>query len=199
MSTVHAWTGTFRKLLPSETDQFRDHLLRLDPASRRMRFAHAVSDGFLADYAKTMAANDTIIYGYVDGGLVGAVAELRKIGTTWGDHAEAAFSVERQYRDQGIATELLGRVIRSARNRSVGHLIMNCLAENAQMQRVARHYDADLRFECGDVIAEILPEVSNRMSVIAEALEDRMGYFMAVFDLKTKAAGVFNTRVSKAA
>ena len=186
--TSHAnWTGIIRKLLPSEWEQFRDHLLRLDPSSRRMRFAHAVSDGFLIAYAKSMADNETIIYGYIDDGQIGAVAELRKIGNVWGDHAEAAFSVEAAYRDKGIATELLGRVIRSARNRGVSHLIMNCLAENAKMQAVARHY-AELRFESGDVIAEILPAAASAISVFSEAMEDRMGYLMAVFDLRAKAA-----------
>jgi GNAT superfamily N-acetyltransferase len=198
MSNHRIWEGSFRKLWPTETDQFRDHLLRLDPASRRMRFAHAVSDGFLADYAKTMAADDAIVYAYIEHDHVCAVAELRKIGTDWGDHAEAAFSVEDAYRDKGIATELLGRIIRSARNRGVGHLLMNCLAENAKMQHVARHYNADLRFESGDVIAEILPEMANPISFFAEAIEDRMDYLMAVFDLKTK-KGVAKAAVSKAA
>ncbi len=198
MSSHHLWEGSFRKLWPTETDKFRDHLLRLDPASRRMRFAHAVSDGFIVDYAKAMAADDAVVYAYIEKDKVCAVAELRKIAAVWGDHAEAAFSVEDSYRDQGIATELLGRIIRSARNRGVGHLLMNCLAENSKMQRVARHFDAELRFESGDVIAEILPEMANPISFFAEAIEDRMDYLMAVFDLRTK-TGTAKGGVSKAA
>ena len=190
MSNDHVWEGTIRKLRPTETDKFRDHLLRLDKASRRMRFAHAVSDGFIADYASRMTANGAIVYGYIENDAVCAVAELRKIGDTWGAHAEAAFSVESAHQDKGIATELLGRVIRSARNRGVSHLIMSCLADNAKMQAVARRHDADLRFEAGEVIGEILPDNANAMSVMAEAVEDRMSYLMAVFDLKTKSNAV---------
>ena len=185
MSIDQNWEGTIRKLRPAETDKFRDHLLRLDKASRRMRFAHAVSDGFIADYASRMSANGAIVYGYFDGDILRAVAELRKIGDTWGQQCEAAFSVEFDYQHKGIATELLGRVIRSARNRGVSHLIMSCLADNAKMQAVARHHDADLRFEAGEVIAEILPHTANPMSVMTEAIEDRMTYFLAVFDLKS--------------
>jgi RimJ/RimL family protein N-acetyltransferase len=180
--------GTVRKLWPTETNKFRDHLLRLDKASRRNRFAHAVSDGFIAEYAERMTANGAIVYGYFDGEDVRAVAELRKIGDTWGQQAEAAFSVETEYQHKGIATDLLGRVIRSARNRGVGHLIMSCLADNAKMQAVARHHDADLRFEAGEVIAEIIPNGPSPFSVFAEAVEDRMGYLLGVFDLKTKTA-----------
>ena len=43
--------GNIRKLWPTETDKFRDHLLRLDKMSRRLRFAHGVSDAFVEDYA----------------------------------------------------------------------------------------------------------------------------------------------------
>lgn len=182
--------GTIRKLWPVETGKFHDHLIRLDKAGRRMRFAHAVSDGFIAGYASRMTANGAIVYGYVEGDEVRAVAELRKIGDTWGQQAEAAFSVEEAFRDKGLGTELLGRVIHSARNRGVSHLIMSCLADNAKMQAVARHHDADLRFEAGEVIAEILPHTANTVSVLTEAMEDRMGYFMAVFDLKTNSSKV---------
>jgi len=177
--------GTIRKLWPSETDAFRDHLLRLDKGSRRMRFAHAVSDGFIADYASRMLENGAIVYGYLDGDTLRGCAELRKIGDTWGQTAEAAFTVEGDYQERGIGRELLGRVIRSARNRGVRHLVMNCLADNAKMQAVARHHDADLRFESGDVVADIVPQSASPMSVFAEAFEDRMGFLMAVFDLNS--------------
>ena len=180
--------GTIRKLRPAETGQFRDHLLRLDKAGRRMRFAHAVSDGFIADYAGRMAANGAIVYGYFVDNELHAVAELRKIGDMWGQEAEAAFSVEAPYQDMGIATELLGRIIRSARNRGVRHLIMSCLASNAKMQAVARRHDAELRFEHGEVIGEIVPNGANAMSVFAEAVDDRMDFLMHVFDLKAPAA-----------
>lgn len=182
--------GTIRKLWPAEVDKFRDHLLRLDKASRRMRFAHAVSDGFIADYASGMTANGAIVFGFFVDAELHAAAELRKIGDTWGQEAEAAFSVETAYQEKGIATELLGRIIRSARNRGVRHLIMSCLADNAKMQAVARHHDAELRFEHGEVIGEIVPDGASPMSVLAEAVDDRMGFLMAVFDLKATSAKV---------
>lgn len=188
MNNDHIWGGTIRKLWPMEADKFRDHLLRLDATSRRMRFAHAVSDSFIIDYARRMSDNGAIVYAYVEGDKVGAVAELRKIGDTWGHQAEAAFSVESEFQQKGIATELLGRVIRSARNRGVHNVIMSCLADNAKMQAVARHHDASLHFEQGEVIGEIAPHNANPLSMFAEAVEDRMGYLLAIFDLKKQPA-----------
>jgi len=180
--------GTIRKLWPSESDKFRDHLLRLDKDSRRMRFAHAVSDNFIDDYAGRMNEMGAIVYGYLEGGEVRAVAELKKLGDTWGQEAEAAFSVEPGYQEKGIGTELMGRVIRAGRNRSVNHLYMSCLAENRKMQAIARKHEADLRFEYGEVIGEIVPIDPNYFSILAEAMEDRVGYLLAVLDVSRERA-----------
>ena len=86
-----------------------------------------------------------------------AAAELKKLGDTWGREAEAAFSVEQPLQEHGIGTELMGRVIRAARNRGVQHLCISCLAENSKMQAIARHFEAELRFEYGEVVGEIVP------------------------------------------
>jgi RimJ/RimL family protein N-acetyltransferase len=118
---------------------------------------------------------------------VRAAAELRKLGTTWGQEAEAAFSVERPWQDQGVGTILMGRVIRAARNRGVQRLYMSCLAENGKMQSIARKHEADLRFEYGEVVGEIVPQWPDYFTYLAEAVDDRVGFMMAVLDLQTHA------------
>ena len=186
MSEHRHWGGSIRKLWPTETDKFRDHLLRLDPDSRRMRFAHGVSDGFIEDYAARLSEMGSVVYGYIVDGEIRAVAELRKLGDTWGREAEAAFSVEPGWQDRGIGSELMGRVIRAARNRGVMHLYMSCLAQNRKMQAIARKHSADLRFEYGEVVGDIVPQEPNYFSVLAEAVEDRVGYMLAVLDLQER-------------
>ncbi len=178
--------GVFRRLWPSEADKFRDHMLRLDKDSRRMRFAHAVADAFIEDYAGRMTEYGSVVYGYVVDGKVRAAAELRRLGDSWGEEAEAAFSVERAFQDHGIGTELMGRVVRAARNRSIKRLYMSCLAENSKMQSIARKHSADLRFEYGEVIGEIVPQTPDYFSMMAEAAEDRMGFMIAVLDLQSR-------------
>jgi GNAT superfamily N-acetyltransferase len=178
--------GNIRKLWPTETDKFRDHLLRLDKMSRRLRFAHGVSDAFIEDYADRTAEMGALVYAYFDGGEVRAAAELKKLGDVWGREAEAAFSVEQTLQDQGIGSELMGLVIRAARNRGVQHLCVSCLAENGKMRAIARKYEAELRFEYGEVVGEIVPDRANYFSLLAEAVEDRFGYMMAVLDLQNR-------------
>ncbi len=184
MSDNAAPERRIRKLLANEAPLLRDHMLRLDRDSRHMRFAHGVSDGFIADYAGRMLDLGSIVYGcFIDGELRG-VAELRKLGDTWGREAEAAFSVEAAHQDDGLGTDLMGKVIRSARNRGVQLLFMCCLGENARMQAIARKYEAELRFEYGEVVGEIVPQTPNYFSVLEEAVEDRVGFMMAVLNLQ---------------
>ena len=66
---------------------FRDHLLRLDPQSRRDRFSGGVSDDFLIDYAAhCFGAGDLVFGAFVDGALRGA-GELRSADSIWSERA----------------------------------------------------------------------------------------------------------------
>lgn len=182
--TVHEYpvTGSIRKLLPTETRLLCQHLLRLDKESRRLRFTHAVSDEFIIEYAKTAADPGSIVYIYTFEGIVRGAAELKRIGPTWGVSAETAFSVETPFTNKGLASDLMGHIITSARNRGVRHLIMNCLAENLKMQAIARKYDAELRLEHGDIIADIVPQRLDYISLATEMFEDRFVLFLAALD-----------------
>jgi len=175
--------GNIHKLCTADEAIFRDHLLRLDKKGRRSRFGHSVSDSFIEKYSKLSDRLDSVIYGFFVDDVLRGVSELRPLGDSWGEMAEAAFSVEPGFQDKGIATELMGRIIRSARNRGVGHLYVSCLAENKKMQRIAKKYDAELRFEYGEVLGEILPEHRSLGSLISEKLDDEINHLMTVLHL----------------
>lgn len=177
------WGGTIRKLWSTESAKLRDHLLRLDPANRRMRFAHAVSDQFIADYASRLPDMGSVIYAYIEDREVRAVAELRRLHNNWAPEAEAAFSVERPWQNRGIGNELMGRVIRSARNRGVNRLMMSCLAENRKIQTIAKKHEAQLTFEQGDVVGIIAPDTATYLSQFEEGLGDEFDFMIAVLNL----------------
>jgi len=151
-----------------------------------MRFACEVSDDFIIDYASRMNEFGNIIYGYIEHSQLCAAAEIKKLGDIWGHEAEAAFSVEQPFQNHGLGTQLMGKVIRSARNRGVHTLFMSCLAENTKMQAIARHYHGHLKFEYGDVIGEIIPQKADYFSYMSEAMDDRAGYLLAVLDLQAR-------------
>lgn len=181
-----ATAGKTRKLFVTEYHNYRDHLLRLDDESRRMRFGMGVDDEFITNYAQRLNDMKSIVYAHMIGGEVRAAAELRPLASQMHSEAEAAFSVEKAYQDSGIGTELLGRVVRAARNRSITRVYMNCLAENRKMQRIAKKYDAVLQFEHGDVVGQVAPTSAHYFSIWREVVEDEMGFVMAVLDLQRR-------------
>jgi GNAT superfamily N-acetyltransferase len=192
MLESHIWGGTIRRMWSQESDKFRDHLLRLDRESRRMRFGLAVSDAFITDYASRTGEMKCLVYGFFVDGQMRAAAEMRQIGEDWSTDAEGAFSVEHDYQNRGIGTEMLGRIIRAARNRGVSRLYMNCLAENHKMQRICRKFEADLYFDHGEVIGRVLPALPTYLSLWEEAIDDTNGFVMAVFDMPKQMTAVIH-------
>jgi len=190
MPETHFDAGLVRKVWATEGHKLRDHFLRLDAGSRRLRFGHSVSETFVREYAERVSNQfDGLTYGYFEDGELRAAAELRRLGESWGSEAEAAFSVEPGWQKRGIGSELMGRVIRAARNRGVRHLYMSCLAENAVMQRIAKKNGAKLRFEYGEVIGDIVPESATSASFFDEVMEDSRGFLLAVLDIDWTRSG----------
>lgn len=184
--SVESTSGTIRKLWMWERQKLCDHFLRLDSESRRMRFAHGVSDAFIKDYVQGINDLNAVVYGYFEGPSMRAAAELRKTGDVWGQDAEGAFSVERGYQNHGIGTDLMGLVIRAARNRAVHHVRMSCLVENAKMQRVARKHNAVLKFADGEMVGCIDPVPGNVATMIDEAVDDQRAYMQLILTLPSR-------------
>lgn len=164
---------TFRKLLPDDHEEFASHLRRLDAASRRLRFGMLASDAFVADYAERCAKLSATVHGAFERNRLIGAAELRPLGPLFPGEAEIAFSVEQDWRNQGIGTELFARVIRSARNRALYRLYMSCLTENVPMQALARKFQAEMTLATGDLIAMVTPPRRTIISLLGEALDTR--------------------------
>ena len=176
--------GTIRKLWIGEIDKYRDHLLRLDPESRRNRFGGAVSDEFIESFVKMTVGLDAVIHGFfVDGAMRGA-GELRTLDSP--REAEAAFSIEKDWQSHGVGSALLERTLLAARNRGIKLLHMTCLAHNKRMQQLARKFDAELTFDFGSVVGEVETPFPTPMSVLREAMADSQGFATAVLDAQTR-------------
>jgi len=173
-----------RKLWIGEAELYRDHLLRLDRDSRRNRFAGAVSDQFVRDYAELALGIDAVIHGFfVDGTLRGA-AELRSLGAAGA--AEAAFSIEKPWQSHGIGSLLLERTLLAARNRGLKFLHLACLADNRRRPQLALKYDDELTFQFSSVVAEVAAPRPTALSLLREILADSHGFATAVFDVQRR-------------
>ena len=99
--------GTVRTLSQQEElPLLRDHLLRLDQASRRDRFHGFMDDGFIERYAAKCASDGTVIIGYLENGVVRGAAELHPPDESPDSQPEIAFSVEASTRRQHLVPKV---------------------------------------------------------------------------------------------
>lgn len=177
----HANGIPIRKLWHGDLDAFRAHLLRLDENTRRQRFGGAVSDDFLIHYAETVFRVESVIYGAFVNGTLRAAAELRNLAEIWSPEAEAAFSVEADWQDEGLGTRLMDRILIVAQNRSIQKLYMVCLKENQRMRHLAEKYDARLTLDDGEASGTMAPGFPTPASMLDEWMDDTKGFATAMF------------------
>jgi GNAT superfamily N-acetyltransferase len=157
MILANVRTLTQREKLPL----LRDHLLRLDPASRHDRFNGFLDAGFIERYAARCAADGTVIIGYIENGVVQGAAELHLSDQSSDSLPEVAFSVEASVRRRGVGTILFRRLIAEARCKGYSSLRITTGAKNRAMRALARKFGAQLSFRHGEstgVIDLLLPE-----------------------------------------
>ena len=162
----------FRKLWIADTAALKAHLLRLDAESRRMRFGTPVSDFFIKQYAENVLGSHSVAHGYFVDGVLRGVAELRGFRGVAGGEAEAAFSVEKEFQNRGIGTELFGRTVLVARTRGISKLFVNFLSQNQRMQAIAKKFDAVLTFDSDGVLGKIDAPRANALTYWKEAMTD---------------------------
>jgi GNAT superfamily N-acetyltransferase len=186
MQEVLPEDGLIRKLWMGETAKYREHVLRLDPESRRNRFAGGVSDEFVRKYVDLTTGLDAVVHGFFVGDTMRGAAELRPLGLRFPRQAEAAISVEKPWQSHGVGSALLRRTLLAARNRGLRHLHMACLAENRRMQQLARKFDAELSFDFESVVGEVESSRPTPLSLVRELMSDGHGFATAMLDLQTR-------------
>eukprot|EP01037_Dinobryon_pediforme_P002340 gene2340-2379_t len=190
MEPTYVHAGYIRRLWSADLPLFREHLIRLDTESRHARFGMAVSDEFLKDYAEHCFAINGITFGYFVDGMIRGAGEFRPMFEIYeikaNRTAEAAFSVEKDWRRKGVGTELLARIIHSARNRQADELFMSCLASNRAMQKLALHFKAEITFEADQTTGKLIGRPPTPFSIMQEVFEDSASYATAFLDLQKR-------------
>jgi GNAT superfamily N-acetyltransferase len=148
-------TGSVRTLRQQELGLLRDHLLRLDPASRRDRFHGFMDDGFIERYAARCACDGTVIIGYIEDGVVRGAAELHPPEQSEDSLPEIAFSVEACVRRRGVGSILFKRLIAEARSKGYQSLRITTGAQNRAMRALANKFGAHLNFRHGESTGSI--------------------------------------------
>ena len=178
--------GLIRKLWIGEAGIYRNHLLRLDRDSRHNRFGCAVSDEFIENYVTTTFGLNSVIHGFFVDGVLRGAAELRPLGPAFAREAEVAFSIETEWQSHGVGSALLERTLLAARNRTIKTLHMACLANNRRMQDLARKFSAELSFDFGSVVGEVVAPRPTPLSVMREIVADGHGFATAMLDVQSR-------------
>jgi GNAT superfamily N-acetyltransferase len=195
MSVSKSWDIEIRRLWPSDTEAYREHLLGLDPHSRHKRFGGGMSDDFLARYAEHCFGQSDLLYGaFVDRRMVGS-AELRSNQVIWSEqapfgrqiHAEAAFSVEEGYRRRGIGEKLFRRIQRAASNHGVETIEIVCLPDNVAMRMLAQKFKTHFTFEENELTGRLQARRPTPFSLMREASNDMVDFGEALLDAQRRA------------
>jgi hypothetical protein len=135
---------------PEELPLLRDHLLRLDRASRRDRFHGYMDDDFIERYSEKCANDGTVIIVYFEDGVVRGAAELHPPEQSPDAVPEVAFSVEASVRRRGVGSFLFRQLVAEARARGYRSLAVTTGAQNEAMRALARKFGANLTFRLGE-------------------------------------------------
>jgi GNAT superfamily N-acetyltransferase len=168
-----------RKLLPTERDLLADHLIRLSPEDRRLRFGGMfLRDDAVRRYVAAIDWAHSWHVGFFDEGALRAVVQLsvpRRGENAFDDApwlrpgaAEFAVSVEKKWQRRGVATQLMAQAVVVARNRHVRDLYMLCLPENEPMRRLARKVGIRLVFREGEITGHVDLPAPDQLTVFAE-------------------------------
>ena len=179
-----ATAGEYRQLASAERPLLCDHLLRLSPDDRALRFLSEVSADHIDQYCSRVDEHYRIVIGYfVDSVLRGAGEIVFNIGSTWLGSCEIALSVETSSQNAGVGTELLRRLLVLARNRGVSKVRMLCMRSNRRMQTLAKKFAGELHFATGDVEGTLYPRWPDAASLFEESWQQGCAMLNLVFGL----------------
>ncbi len=171
-----------RRLRRSELRLVVDHFRRLDDESRRRRFCRAVNDAFLESYVMGGKYRPGHIEGVFVDGVLRGIAELRPLGGDYRGHAEAAFSVEREFQRRGLGARLFKRLVLRARNHGIHTLSMACLPENRAMQKLAHRLGGAIVRWPGEMQGTLTEEPPTVFSMAREGMAEMAGAAAATLD-----------------
>src|SRR3954451_10925903 len=165
----------YRKLLPTESVRYRDHLLRLSADDRHARFCGLGSDETIMRYCRAIDWRFTTLIGFFADGVLRGAGELRSDPRFWPDHGKIAFSVEPGFQGRGIGGILQHRILTVARNRSIRAVTLICLAGNLRMRRLALRHADKITIDEGEATAVLHLPWPTQATLAEEMIDDGAG------------------------
>lgn len=144
---------TFGALDSNHRQQIFEHLCRLSPEDRYMRFCSATTDSFIERYVYTVMDLDRdFAYACFDGDRVVGMAHIAFVNYK---SCELAFSIDLSYRGRGLARLLMRASIELCQQMGVKKLCMSCLRNNAKMRALAESFGLGMTITYDEAYAEL--------------------------------------------
>jgi GNAT superfamily N-acetyltransferase len=141
-----------------------------------------VGDVAVAEHCERLNWFRTVVIACFDAGVLRGAAELHVVDNHLPVLCEVAITVEGAWQDQGVATELLRRVLVIARNRSARGVQINCFGDNYRIQHIARKFGAQFRRQAGESETEIPTRAPTYSSLCEELMDDGFGWMSLWLD-----------------
>lgn len=165
---------TVRMVLPSEYHKYRTHLKALDQESRTLRFASPVSDYVIDQFCDKVEAeaNQHTLFAMEDNDLnfiaIGHIALEN-------DKMELAFSVLKEYQQQGLGNKLMRRCIQWCRTHNHLQGCMVCLRSNSKIRHLCRKYGITVESDHDEALADIRLSPADVTTYIGETVDNNLG------------------------
>jgi GNAT superfamily N-acetyltransferase len=160
------------KLRPEEYHRYRIHLLALDETSRYTRFGFMIKDEIINQLCDKFEANPqehkVFVIEDADLNVIAAGHIALEGGTT-----ELAFSVLKEYRQQGMGSSLMSRTIEWCQNRNIQGGCMVCLSSNIAIKKLASKHGLLIN-DGGETLANITIPDPTPVSIMHEVVDSSM-------------------------
>lgn len=165
-----------RKLSARHRVKIKQHLLKLAPQDRYLRFGYPANDEHIGRYVEELNFVRDEIYGVFNRRLeLVAVAHLAfSIDPQWATCGEFGVSVLSQSRGKGWGTHLFEHAVVHARNEGVHMLFIHALSENTAMLNIARHAGARVERDGSESEAYLLLPAATLDSHLNQMVNARM-------------------------
>ena len=163
------------RLRPDEYSRYRQHLLALDSDSRYTRFGYMIKDEILEQLCDRFEADPRNHKIFVIENEALEVVAAGHIALE-DDTTELAFSVLKEYRQQGMGDALMKRTIEWCQNRNIKGGCMVCLSTNTAIKRLASKHGVLIN-QGGETLANIVIPQATAGSVINEVMESNLAKF----------------------
>jgi len=162
-----------RSIRSRERKHIVEHLQRLEPHDRYLRFGYAATDEQIQRYVEGLDFERDEIFGIYNRRLhLIAVAHLAfALDPEYASCAEFGVSVQAEARGRGYGKRLFEHAVMHARNQGVGMLFIHALTENTVMLGIAHKAGARVQRDGSESEAHLMLPPATLDSRVSELVE----------------------------